>query len=267
MSTSYTIEEIIKATGYYYDEKQEIFYSNIDAWQREAGYCRLYDEAAALLDMIIDCEPIYFEYDNKRWLIEFWKGQYIMATGCEIGIYVTDKIPLDIHEIYYHSVGDEDLLEMSLSIMKEGKILFERSQRHWWLCCLKLGEFSEPHELVVEVSIILKDQSMRDAFLKGLEEAGYTSDEIIVEENTVAIKFHQPHTPQPFTRTKVTEEIAQRKNKLLCDKYQKITKEYSNTLDKIRYIQEKDPDLFLKILEMGKSKRLFKGYKKIKNSK
>ena len=35
----------------------DIFYSLNDCWQRDFGYCRLYDEACAPLAMIIDCEP------------------------------------------------------------------------------------------------------------------------------------------------------------------------------------------------------------------
>ena len=69
------LDEAINAAGYSYDSKEDIFYSNIDAWQKNMGYCQLYDEAAAPLGMIIDCEPIHFIYNGKRWLIEFWKGQ------------------------------------------------------------------------------------------------------------------------------------------------------------------------------------------------
>jgi len=35
----------------------------------------------------------------------------------------------------------------------------------------------------------------------------------------------KPRTPQPFTRTKVTDEIIQKKNKLLCDLYNEVTKD------------------------------------------
>ena len=68
------VDKAIGAAGYSYDMKQDMFYSRMDAWQREMGYCRLYDEVAAPCGMIIDCEPINFEYDGKKWLIEFWKG-------------------------------------------------------------------------------------------------------------------------------------------------------------------------------------------------
>ena len=86
------IEELnrdLKPFGFAYDYTQDIFYSIMDCWQRNFGYFRLYDEACAAFSMIIDCEPIYFNYNGKKWMIEFWKGQYGMTTGGEVGIYYT----------------------------------------------------------------------------------------------------------------------------------------------------------------------------------
>ena len=75
-----TFNEFLKPYGYIYDPHRDIFYTHINAWQRDMGYTRLYDEAAAPTSMIIDCEPIYFEYNNKRWLIEFWvhRGRFFL---------------------------------------------------------------------------------------------------------------------------------------------------------------------------------------------
>ncbi len=129
-----TLDKVIATAGYSYDPK-EIFYSNMDAWQRKLGYCRLYDEAAASLGMIIDCEPIYFTYGGKRWLIEFWKGQYDLTTGCEIGVYTTEGFDLDIPSVFkgpfYHAASNEELLQMSLSLKKNGETLLTRVDKHW----------------------------------------------------------------------------------------------------------------------------------------
>ena len=85
------LNELIEPFGFAYDGRQNIFYSRMDSWQRKYGYGRMFDEAAAPLNMIIDCEPVYFEYKDKRWLIEFWKGQYGIATGAEVGVYYLPK--------------------------------------------------------------------------------------------------------------------------------------------------------------------------------
>ena len=42
---------------------------------------------APRFQMVFDALPVYFDYQKKTWLIEFWKGQYGINTGAEIGIY------------------------------------------------------------------------------------------------------------------------------------------------------------------------------------
>ncbi|SCZ10321.1 DUF4474 domain-containing protein [Alkaliphilus peptidifermentans] len=263
-----TLDELIEMAGYSYDLEQDIFFSNMYAWQRDMGYCRLYDEAAAPLSIIIDCEPIYFEYNDKRWLIEFWKGQYGMATGCEIGVYATDEPNIDVIGLFngpfYYCVGDDELLQMSFVLTKNGKTLFERSHKHWWLTGFLLGEFSEPSELIMNLYITLDNETMRDEFLKGVLAAGYLQEEIKINANTIGIKFDKAHTNQPFTRGKATDLITQRKNKRLCDEYHELTKEFDNSLDKIKAIQEKAPDMLDKVFCIGKSKELFKSFERIK---
>ena len=91
-----TFDKAIDICGYAYDPNQDIFYSKMDAWQRDFGYCRLYDETASPMGMVIDCEPIYFVYSGKRWLIEMWKGQYDLTTGGEVGVYTTEVGPPDL---------------------------------------------------------------------------------------------------------------------------------------------------------------------------
>ena len=83
------------AVGFDYNAEKDIFYSAKDAWQKNFGYCHLYDVSAPLFCMIIDTEPIKFYYNNKNWLISFWKGQYGMVTGAEIGIYYTNHMMVD----------------------------------------------------------------------------------------------------------------------------------------------------------------------------
>lgn len=263
-----SLNEAIEAAGYSYDPLQDIFYSNIEPWQKEHGYCRLYDESAAPWGMIIDCEPITFEYDGKRWLIEYWKGQYDLTTGAEIGVYNTEGPDLNIPGIFngtfYYSADYEDRLEMAFILKKNGKTMFTRRGRHWWLTGFKLGEYSEPSELTLTATITLKDKKMCNAFVQGLKNAGYLEKEIVINGCNVSIEFKEPRTPQPFTRTKETDKIIQKKNKLLCDKYQEITAGYKKFPDKLKAIQEKSPELFEKIANIGRTKEVYAKYEKIK---
>ena len=264
-----SLDKIIESAGYAYDKVQDIFYSIIDAWQRKMGYCRLYDEMAAPTGMIADCEPIYFEYEGKKWLIEFWKGQYDLTSGCEIGVYTTKGEDLNVPGVFngtfYYSASNDELLQMSFKLYKNNQELFKRDDKHWWLTGFKLGEFSEPDELTMDLSITLKDDDMCNAFVGGLEEAGYKQSEISVEDTTVKLKFDKPRTPQPITRTKETDRIIQKKNKLMCDMYKEITGPYDNFIDKMNAINVQAPELYEKIIGIGKAKKIFEAYESIKD--
>lgn len=253
VSSPHPIDKGIEMAGYEYDSEQDIFVCNMNPWQRNMGYSRLYDEAMAPFGMIVDCEPIYFEYKNKIWLIELWKGQYDLNTGCEIGIYTVDKPIVNIPEVYkymfYNCASDSERLTMSFTLKKNGKILFSRDERHWWLAGFKLGEYSEPSELVMNVNVTFKDSVMRDAFISGLIDAGYSENEYIVNGNTMGLTFDKPHTPQPITRIEETDKIIQKKNKILCDRYNDIAKVYDNLADKINGIRNQAPDIYAEIMD------------------
>jgi hypothetical protein len=251
------LDKVVEIAGYTYDPTQDIFISNMDPWQRNLGYCRLYDEAAAPLGMIIDCEPIYFAYKEKKWMISFWKGQYDLVTGCEIGVY-TESLDLNIFGAFtgtfYNSASNDDRLQLSFTLKKNGNTLFTRDGKHWWLTGFKLGEFSEPSDLSMEIEITLHDATMRDAFVSGLRNAGYTNREFKIDGNTVNFTFDIPHTPQPFTRTSEIDRFIQRKNELLCESYQEITKSYNNIQEKVKAIEEQAPELYEKVLKIWKKK-------------
>ncbi len=252
------LNELIAPFGFAYDGKQDLFYSRIDSWQRKFGYGRIYDEAAAPLNMIIDCEPIYFDYQEKHWMIEFWKGQYGITTGGEVGIYYLPKRvqgeELLLPRLVYHCVEDEDTLRIKTILRKKGKELYFRRGYHWWLTGFVLGEFSKPKELEMDIEITLKDSQMRDAFLQGLYEAGYQRNELNVRGNTVWIHFTRPHTKQPVTRNRLFVAVKQWENKRNCKLYQKATKDYVNAYDKILALKERVPLLYGKLERLGKSR-------------
>ncbi|MGN1083756.1 MAG: DUF4474 domain-containing protein [Lachnospiraceae bacterium] len=115
---AYELNRDLEPFGFLYDETQDKIYSAMNPWQREVGYCKLYDDATLAMNMAIQCEPIYFNYDNRRWLIEFWKGQYGMSTGGEVGIYVTDKEDISVSGVFqgpfFECVKDEERIPLKL---------------------------------------------------------------------------------------------------------------------------------------------------------
>lgn len=262
------LDDVFGIAGYEYDPKQDVFYSTLDSWQKKFGYCRLYDEALAPLSMIIDCEPITFECYGKKWMIEFWKGQYTLNTGGEIGLYqeVADLGLTKFDGSFYISVKDEDMMYMAFSLKKNGKELFYREDKHWWLTGFKMGEFSQPSELTMDIAIQFNDLNMCYSFINGLLNVGYTEDEIVKLGNKVYFTFGKPRTEQPFTRTRFTDWIIQKKNKLMCTKYREATANYASIDEKLTALKNNKPSLYNKAVNVGKGKKVYKAYDRIKRS-
>ncbi len=271
LAFSYTIDDLnndLKPFGFAYYPPQDYFYSIMHGWQSECGYCELYDEGSAALSMIIDCEPIYFKYGGKKWLIEFWKGQYGMNTGCEIGIYTTTgpvlNIPGVFNGTFYYCANEEEHLPLAFTLKKNGKVIFHRRELHWWLTGFKMGEFSWPSELTVDIEITLKDSEMRDAFVGGLLKNGYLMEELTIRGNTVSFVYDIPRYRQPKSRTPYVEDYMQTNNWRNCEAYNIATGAYRNTVDRLNYVRNAAPKLYHKIINIGNTKELFKDYEKIR---
>ncbi|MFV0344610.1 MAG: DUF4474 domain-containing protein [Anaerocolumna sp.] len=256
--------------GFAYYEPQDLFYSIKNGWQRNCGYCYLYDDGTVPLSMVIDCEPIYFEYAGKNWLIEFWKGQYGMATGCEIGVYnTTDPVKYNAagtNITLYHAVEDVDQLYMSCALRKKNTIILQRGEVHWWVTAFKLAEFSNPSELIMSAEVTLKDNTMTDAFVAGMITAGYKASDLMIRGNSVAFNYDVPYAKQPASRTPVLEFIMQTNNHRNCLAYNIATKYIAdNTLDRLIFVKEQAPKLYRYIMDMANRTDMFKNCEKVKD--
>jgi UDP-2,3-diacylglucosamine pyrophosphatase LpxH len=205
----------VDAAGFRYDPQQDIIYSRMYPLQRYFGYAYAYDAAALAMNAIIDCEPIFFDYAGKTWMIELWKGQYGLETGCEIGVYnrpigsssfvysILDATigrrpgdPAPSHNLFFDCANDNELLSMSSVLYRNGQRLFSRGpERHWWLTGFKWGVLSEPGDLVMDVSITCLDGVMTTALVNALQGMGYTN--VSTTGTTVSFRFDTPRTPQP----------------------------------------------------------------------
>ena len=265
------VYDSINQAGFDYDKEQGIFYSMIDAWQYDYGYCRFYDEFSAPLSIIFDCEPIYFNYNNKRWLIEFLKGQYGICTGAEVGVYASEKTiyneTMNSENIFYDKISPKEFLDISIVVKKNGQVIFKRKDKHWWLTGFILGEFSEPYELSVDINITLINEEMRNSFIQGLNYAGYDNKQIKIKENSVSICFDKPKTEQPYTNIKLLNNMMQRKNEDLCNVYNNITKQYKNYDEKINAVKKQSPLLYGEIMNIGKWKSIIDLYNVYKLNK
>ena len=165
--------------GYLYDPDEQCFYTADDPWQRNFGYNEIYDNAASLVVIIIETARIKFEYDNRDWMVQLWKGQYgWVLYGCEIGIYTKDK---NMPVTHYDCANDDDMLQMEMVLFEKAdsalggqywKRTFGRPyERQWWHTGFVWGNMINRYDddLKMYARITMRDFEMRDAFVEGLK--------------------------------------------------------------------------------------------------
>lgn len=243
--------------GFCYCPDQDIMTSRIDAWQKGFGYCSLYDKSALKFGMVFDCEPVYFEYGNRTWMIELWKGQYGISLGAEIGVYYADTIisPKQYEKEIFHGVEQEDMLPLSMKLNYKGQSLFSRRDIHWWLTGFRTGEYTAPEDVVLEVSIVFPNEEMRKCFSESLCRMGYHQCEINVYGNTVSFLFSIPHTGQPRLAYRAAAALSQWQNRIGLGLYLFVTRPFAGTMDKILYLYFYSPAAFRRMLRFKKNRK------------
>lgn len=259
------LNELIDPWGFSYAPSQDIVTSTLDAWQREFGYRSIYDKTASHFSMVFDCEPVYFDYRGRTWRIEFWKGQYGINTGGEIGVYYADSIllPEQYDSALFHSADDEHLLFLSMELYERGCPLFKVQQCHWWLTGFAMGKYSEPENLEMKVSVSFPDGEMCCCFIDGLLKKGYRKCDLSVCENTVTFSFPacgggcegEKSKREKKERLGVRRRWEQWKNRLFCRLYLQVTRPFSCTLDRLLYLYLMIPFAFRHMLHFRKNRK------------
>lgn len=244
------LNKIIEPFGFSYDACENIFLSTIDAWQRHFGYRALFDRAASRFNMVFDCEPVYFDYDGRTWLIEFWKGQYGINTGAEIGIYHADKLlaPDQYASAQFDTVSEQEMLPLSMKLERRSRRLFTCKGIHWWLAGFRMGTFTPPQELVMHVSLTFPDMAMMHSFLKSLQAMGYDSCNFCACDRTVSFAFTNPHTRRRGFLLNLRNELAQWQNQWFVRLYCRITHPFAGTVDRLLYLYYFLPFAFRRIV-------------------
>ena len=236
------LDTLGKPVGYGYDSGQNLFIARKDAPQKIFGYTTLFDLSAPYFSMIFDYETIYFDYNDRTWLIELWKGQYGINTGCELGIYYADKLvsEKDYSTTHFRSVSEKDMLDISLELNRiplrksPYYTIGKEQNHHWWLTMFKMGLFSKPEDLLVNTAIRFKDRYILYSFLHSFEKTlPYVPYKI--NNSTVHFSFFQSRrTYSPFK--KLVRRLALTFCHFYCILFNHLTKPFENTGDKLLYL-------------------------------
>ncbi len=172
--------------GFDYDFDDGFWYSPVNAWQRNFGYSKVYDDLAFVIGCYYDTVRVYFEYEGKEWLVQYWKGIYGFTSGAEIGVY---NRPSGTHGSFYRCIKDEEMPKMKL-IAKRGNEVFvsQPSQEHWWLNGFVMMSRVSSKELRCEMMIDFGDRKLSALLSNGLRKIEY-NDNKTVKTNGTAVTF------------------------------------------------------------------------------
>ena len=264
-----SIEKALFDAGYAYDAQQNIYYSIQNPWQRKLGYCSLYDAWSPPMGMVFDSEPVRFDYNGKHWLIEFWKGQYGITTGGEIGIYNTDEPDLDIPNVFrgtfYHSASDTEAMHMSFTLTRSDQPMFNRSERHWWLTGFALGEYADPSALTMNASLTFDDPGLQEAFLGELARIGYNNGDLRVSSNVVFLTFARPYSRQPSTRRGLITRLTMLRLRWLVAQYSRLTQGLTDLTDIMLRLKETSPLLYELAMGFGRQRAMLRYFELVKD--
>ncbi|MBO5859582.1 MAG: DUF4474 domain-containing protein [Clostridia bacterium] len=172
--------------GFNFNIAELTMYATVDCWMRNFGFCLFYDVIAGSMPWFFNYNTrrFKFDYDGKEWMIQAWKGNYVITNGAEVGIYNRDASKFGT---FYNCVSDEEMLEMSMQVCAGEKILVDKPlQKHWWINGFNLsGRMYLPSLLTLKFSIVMPDEEMRDAFCESIDkhyrkDVSYTVDGLTV---------------------------------------------------------------------------------------
>ncbi len=175
--------------GYRYNPEGDYYYTDDkECWQVNAGYNEIYDKVTPAVFMHIDQLRLRFTYEEKDWMLEFWKGQYgTMLIGAEIGVYTTEEGTYtgatgDVN--HYNCADKEDWLNMQLECYwaenNNGhykKVFTREYGKYWWITGFVDGcltKYTPPRtELKVKARITLKSEEMANLVVTALRQSGF----------------------------------------------------------------------------------------------
>lgn len=156
--------------GFNFNLSEMMVYATINAWMRDFGFCLFYDLAAGSMPALWNyiTRRFKFDYDGLEWMIQIWKGNYLITNGGEVGVY--NRTP-DKFGTYYECASDDQLMEMTLQVYHGDDLLVDQEpQYHWWINGFRMSDSMYiPESLTLKASIVMLDEEMVKAFCESID--------------------------------------------------------------------------------------------------
>ncbi len=155
--------------GFNFDYGELLVYTMVNVWMRDFGFTVLYDLFSYTTPIFFyNTRRIKFDYDGLEWMIQIWKGNYVVSNGAEVGIYTREPGSIGT---YYNCANDEQMMNMSMKLYHGDELIFERpEQLHWWLTGFKISDVFYPSwTQTLDFTIEMKDEAMLEAFCEAID--------------------------------------------------------------------------------------------------
>lgn len=175
--------DVIGLKDYIYNDDKDP-----NCMQKHFGYNPLYDIGANLIDFSIETTKIDFNYDNKQYRFQFWKGQYISGeigtVGGEVGIYTRPKGSVGEH---YNCASEDDWLKMEMTVywdeFDNGEYLPQLTRNYndfWWATGFVDGQLKnrrDSNTMRILCRITFESVEQAEAFDNAMSKKGFTKVE------------------------------------------------------------------------------------------
>ncbi len=176
---------------YCYDDCGYYYANDRKSWQKAFGFATIYDYMAPYIGFEYDYERVFFTYDDQDFMVQFWKGQYLIGFGGEIGIYHRDADGLKRESNVLYNAADEKywpIMDMSVyhqanegDADEDYEFKFRRPvDKYWWCTGFVPGMLRDndpADELRIEAVLTFRDSEMASAFADELGNLGFKKAE------------------------------------------------------------------------------------------
>ena len=156
--------------GFNFSITDMVVYATTESWMRDFGFCVMYDILANSMPAMFNYNTrrFKFEYDGLEWMVQMWKGNYLISNGAEVGLYsrASDKFGT-----FYECATDEQMISMSLDLYAGDELIMSRKEDlHWWINGFRIGKkYYLPESMTLVTTLTMKDEDMKNAFCEAIE--------------------------------------------------------------------------------------------------
>lgn len=175
--------DVIGLKSYIYNDDKDP-----ECFQKNFGYHPVYDIGANLIDFSIETTKLDFDYEDKEYRIQLWKGQYISGeigtVGGEIGVYTRPES--DSGE-FYNCADEDDWLKMEMTVywdeFDNGEYLPQFTRNYndfWWATGFVDGQLKnrrDSNTMRVLGRITFETEEQAEAFDEAMSKKGFTKVE------------------------------------------------------------------------------------------